>query len=42
MGVSLNGIYAVFHKPHPGHTIYLTDLNRIRRFLEEAGIREVE
>ena len=42
VGVKLNGIYAVFHKPHPGHTIYPTDLKRIRRFLQEAGITRVE
>ncbi len=42
VGVRLNGIYAVFHKPHPGHTLYPTDLKRIRRFLQEAGINQVE
>jgi hypothetical protein len=42
VGVRLNGIYAVFHKPHPGHQIYLSDLKRIRRFLQEAGIHQVE
>jgi len=41
-GVRLNGIYAVFHKPHPGHEIYPSDLKRIRRFFEEAGISKVE
>lgn len=42
VGVRLNGIYAVFHKPHPGHEIYPTDLKRIRCFLKEAGINNVE
>jgi hypothetical protein len=42
IGVRLNGIYAVFHKPHPGHEIYPSDLKRIRRFLQEAGIQQVE
>lgn len=42
MGVRLNGRYAVFHRPHPGHTIYPSDLKRIRRFLTEAGIDKVE
>jgi hypothetical protein len=41
-GIRLNGEYAVFHKPHPGHTIYPTDLKRIRRFLMNAGIEKVE
>ena len=41
-GIKLNGEYAVFHKPHPGHTIYASDLNRIRRFLKNAGVEKVE
>jgi hypothetical protein len=41
-GVRLNGIYAVFHKPHPGHEIYPSDLKRIRKFLQSAGINDVE
>lgn len=41
-GIKLNGEYAVFHKPHPGHTIYPTDLKRIRRFLKAAGVEKVE
>ena len=41
-GIKLNGEYAVFPKPHPGHTIYQSDLKRIRRFLLNAGIKEVE
>jgi hypothetical protein len=41
-GIRLNGEYAVFHKPHPGHTIYTTDLKRIRKFLTNAGVENVE
>lgn len=41
-GIKLNGEYAVFHKPHPGHTLYQADLKRIRRFFVNAGIKEVE
>ena len=41
-GIRLNGEYAVFHKPHPGHTIYQADLKRIRKYLSNAGIKEVE
>ncbi len=38
VGLRLNGRYAVFHKPHPGNEIYVSDLKRIRRFLQEAGV----
>jgi hypothetical protein len=41
-GIQLNGEYAVFHKPHPGHTIYPTDLKRIRKFFKNAGVEKVE
>jgi hypothetical protein len=41
-GIMLNGVYAVFHKPHPGHTIYPSDLKRILRFLKNAGIENAE
>ncbi len=41
-GIRLNGVYAVFHKPHPGHTIYPTQLKRIRNFFKNAGVEEVE
>lgn len=40
VGVRLNGRYAVFHRPHPGNTIYVSDLKRIRRFLVETGVVE--
>lgn len=42
VGVKLQGQYAVFHRPHPGHVIYPTDLKRIRRFFENAGVTQVE
>lgn len=42
VGVRLNGRYAVFHKPHPGNEIYRSDLKRIRRFLNEAGVTQDE
>ena len=42
VGVRLNSVYAVFHRPHPERHIYVSDLKRIRRFLMEAGINEVE
>jgi hypothetical protein len=41
-GIRLNGEYAVFHRPHPGHTIYPTDLKRIRKFLKNAGVEKME
>lgn len=42
VGLRLNGRYAVFHKPHSGNEIYLSDLKRIRRFLNEAGVTQDE
>jgi hypothetical protein len=42
VGLRLNGRYAVFHRPHPGNEIYLSDLKRIRRFLNEAGVTREE
>jgi hypothetical protein len=39
VGVRLNGRYAVFHRPHPGSEIYPTDLERMRRFILETGIK---
>jgi hypothetical protein len=41
-GIKLKGEYAVFHKPHPGHTLYQADLKRIRRFFTNAAIKKVE
>ena len=40
VGIRLGNRYAIFHRPHPGNEIYLTDLKRIRRFLTEAGALE--
>jgi hypothetical protein len=42
MGIKLNGVYAVFHRPHPQKTLYPSDLKRIRRFLLNANIKEVK
>lgn len=37
--ISLNGIRAVFHQPHPQPTIDKGALVSIRKFLENAGIK---
>ena len=37
--VKLNGIRAVFHRPHPQKTTDKGAVNSVRRFLENAGIR---
>ena len=37
--VALNGIRAVFHRPHPQPDVDQGALRSIRRFLKEAGIR---
>jgi hypothetical protein len=42
VGIKINGMYAVFHRPHPQKTLYQSDLKRIRRFLLNAGIKEVD
>jgi hypothetical protein len=36
--VKLNGIRAVFHRPHPENTIDKGALRSVRRFLENAGV----
>jgi len=41
-GIRLNGEYAVFHRPHPGNTIYPSDLKRIRNFFKNAGVENME
>ena len=41
-GIKLKGEYAVFHKPHPDHTLYQVDLKGIRRFFTNAAIKKVE
>jgi hypothetical protein len=35
--VVLNGVVAVFHRPHPQKDTYKSALKRVRRFLTEAG-----
>lgn len=36
--ISLNGIDAVFHRPHPHKEADRGSINSIRRFLREAGV----
>ncbi|MDR0312312.1 MAG: type II toxin-antitoxin system HicA family toxin [Treponema sp.] len=36
--VSLNGVRAVFHRPHPQKTTDKGAVNSVRRFLENAGV----
>jgi len=40
--VFLNGIRAVFHRPHPQRVTDKGALKSVRRFLMEAGINHVE
>ena len=37
--IKLNGVRAVFHRPHPEKTTDKGAVNSIRRFLENAGVR---
>ena len=37
--VKLNGVRAVFHRPHPQKTTDKGAVNSIRRFLENTGVR---
>jgi len=37
--VALNGVRAVFHRPHPERTTDKGALKSVRRFLIEAGVR---
>ena len=37
--VFLNGIRAVFHRPHPGKEVDRGLVRSVRRFLVEAGVR---
>ena len=39
MRVSLNGVDAVFHRPHPRKETAKGALKSVRRFLSEAGVR---
>jgi len=36
--IKLNGIRAVFHRPHPQKTTDKGAVNSVRRFLENAGV----
>ena len=36
--IMLNGIRAVFHRPHPQKTTDKGAVNSVRRFLENAGV----
>jgi hypothetical protein len=36
--VKLNGVRAVFHRPHPEKTTDKGAVNSVRRFLENAGV----
>ena len=36
--VKLNGVRAVFHRPHPQNTTDKGAVNSVRRFLENAGV----
>ena len=36
--VKLNGVRAVFHRPHPEKTVDKGAVNSVRRFLENAGV----
>ena len=37
--VALNGIRAVFHRPHPERVTNKRSVKSVRRFLQEAGVR---
>jgi len=37
--VKINGVRAVFHRPHPQKTTDKGAVNSVRRFLENAGVR---
>lgn len=39
VGISLNGVRAVFHKPHPRKETDKGAIRSMKRFLMEAGIR---
>jgi len=38
VGVALNGVRAVFHKPHPEKEVGKGMIRRLRVFLREAGV----
>ena len=37
--IALNGVRAVFHRPHPQKETYQGAVRSMRRFLAEAGVR---
>ena len=37
--VKINGVRAVFHRPHPHKTTDKGAVNSVRKFLENAGVR---
>lgn len=37
--IALNGIRAVFHRPHPGNETDKGAVKSLRRFLQEAGVK---
>ncbi|MCB2203505.1 type II toxin-antitoxin system HicA family toxin [bacterium] len=37
--VALNGVKAVFHRPHPERVTDRGQLSSVRKFLEQAGVR---
>jgi hypothetical protein len=37
--IKLNGVRAVFHRPHPQKTTDKGAINSLRRFLENAGVQ---
>ncbi len=40
--IYLNGVRAVFHRPHPGKQTHKGALKSMRRFLVEAGVKNVK
>lgn len=38
VGIELNGVIAVFHKPHPGNEMKRGAVESMRNFLMKAGI----
>jgi HicA toxin of bacterial toxin-antitoxin, len=40
--IYLNGIRAVFHRPHPEKEADKGTVKSVRRFLEEAGVKPVD
>ena len=38
VAAELNGVVAIFHRPHPGNEADRGTVRSVRRFLEEAGV----